>query len=461
MNTVSWGRILAGLADSAALGDSRRMAEGLVALRTAAATAPTRHLDEIAGLAAVHELPWVRLAMLQALTGRWPHRREVSDVVTWLTHDYDDFVAFEAIDTAGRLGVRQALPDLFLLVGDAAARIHGLAGKPVGVGHAVVLRAIVALVGSDSSDDVAATQAVLFPAGPEGGAYEPVAPADAVGCGRHDHTGMAPVPGGPVRGGVPPAFAGRRLMFDWDDPDDIGPCGDFWIDVVPVGNAEYDGFALSAAGQRHEFCHPAEPKGKLHLRNTFLDHRSGPDHPVAGVDWFDAYAYARSLGKRLPAEAEWQRAGQGDDQRAFPWGDTFDPARAHCRPEGASAWDEVVDWRAALTGLLDAAPPATTRPRGIPGSDSPYGVRDLSGNVWEWTASSFSGPALNPVGADRDALDVIYDHRSYAVIKGGTWSSLPEQASVAFRGRDLALDRHFEIGFRCACRCNLVEGADP
>jgi formylglycine-generating enzyme required for sulfatase activity len=56
-------------------------------------------------------------------------------------------------------------------------------------------------------------------------------------------------------------------------------------------------------------------------------------------------------------------------------------------------------------------------------------------------------------GADRDALDVIYDYRSYGVIKGGTWSSLPEQTSVTFRGRDLVLDRHFEIGFRCACRC--------
>ena len=460
MSLDRWTALLAGLVDSAAIGDSRRMAQGLVALRAAAANAPVRHLDEMAGLAAVHELPWVRLAMLQALTARWPHRPEVHAVVTWLTHDYDDFVAFDAIDTAGRLGIHDALPDLFLLVGLAGERIHGVAGKPVGMGHAVALRAIVALVGSESAADVANAQSAVFPEGAEGGVYEPVAPADADACGGHDHRGMVSVPGGAVRGGPPPAFDRERLVFDWDDPPDTGLCRDFRIDVVPVGNADYDRFALSAAAHRHEFCHPAEPKGKLHLRNTFLDRRSGPDHPVAGVDWFDAYAYARSLGKRLPTEAEWQRAGQGDDERAFPWGDVFDPARAHCRPEApAPGWDGVVGWRDALVGMMEAAPPATTRPRGIPGSDSPFGVRDLAGNVWEWTASSFPGPELSPVGADRDALDVIYDHRSYAVIKGGTWSSLPEQASVAFRGRDLALDRHFEIGFRCACRCTRDGGA--
>jgi gamma-glutamyl hercynylcysteine S-oxide synthase len=82
-------------------------------------------------------------------------------------------------------------------------------------------------------------------------------------------------------------------------------------------------------------------------------------------------------------------------------------------------------------------------------------VCDLSGNVWEWPSSSFAGPPFSPSDCNCDALDIIYGQRLYIVIKGDIWSSLPEQISVAFRGRDLALDRHFEIGFRCVFDCPL------
>lgn len=99
-------------------------------------------------------------------------------------------------------------------------------------------------------------------------------------------------------------------MFDWDDPVGIRSCGDFWMDVTPVSNAEYDSFVWSEDARLHTYCHPAEPASKLHIRNTVLDTRSDPDHPVTGVDWFDAYAYARSQGKRLPNETEWQRAAE-------------------------------------------------------------------------------------------------------------------------------------------------------
>jgi formylglycine-generating enzyme required for sulfatase activity len=160
------------------------------------------------------------------------------------------------------------------------------------------------------------------------------------------------------------------------------------------------------------------------------------------------------LGKRLPTETEWQCAAQGPGNGAFPWGDEFDPRRTHCLPDlQGGEWEDILGWRADLLRLADTSPPQTTVPVGINGSESPSGIRDLAGNVWEWTASSFAGPMFSPLAEDRDALDIIYDQRSYVVIKGGTWSALPEQVSSAFRGRDLAYDRHFEIGFRCVCSC--------
>jgi formylglycine-generating enzyme required for sulfatase activity len=432
--------------------DGARLAADVTALRAAIAHAPSADVTELAGVAAMHEIPWVRLAVLQALVARAPQHVEVREVAAWLTHDYEDFVAFEAIDLAGRLGLREVLADLFVIVGRASERMHGVAGKPVGIGHAVVLRAIAALVGSHDAEEIARVEQELFSGGLDEETYPVQPPRDAARAGVHSHRGMVPVAGGRVRGGPPPAFDPHTLMFDWNDPEITGSCEDFWIDVVPVSNVEYDAFARSAAARHHVFCHPAEPKVKLHLRNTLLDSRSEPDHPVTGVDWFDAYAYARAQGKRLPTETEWQRSGEGEDRRAYPWGDVFDPSRTHCRPVPETAgWEGLLAWRADLLRLADGPPATTTRARQIAGSASPWGALDLSGNVWEWTASSFDGPPFSPVGTERDAIDVIYDRCSYAVIKGGTFTSLPEQVSVAFRGRDLALDRHFEIGFRCAC----------
>ncbi|HEV2780513.1 MAG TPA: SUMF1/EgtB/PvdO family nonheme iron enzyme [Actinophytocola sp.] len=435
-------------------GQPHRMRETLARLSAAAGRAPAHEVEELASVAAMHPQPWVRHTLLMVLAGRHPERADTRELVQWLTHDYEDFVAFKAIALAGALRLEDVLRELIVIVGRASRRLHGHAGKPVGIGHAVVLRAITELAGTSSRAGLAALEERLFPGGDEDGEEPPLPPVDAERSGTHTHVGMAPVPGGTVKGGAPPAFSGRELLFDWADPVMIGSCKDFHLDVLPVTNAEYDRFAGGTAATEHTYCHPAEPAGKLHLRNTLLDERSRPDHPVVGVDWFDAYAYARSLGKRLPTEAEWQRAAQGDDERAYPWGDAFDRARTSCHdPSDNGGWQGILDWRADLLALADTAPRHTTRANGMPGNVSPYGVRDLSGNVWEWTASSFGGAPFSPADADADAIDVIYDARSYAVIKGGAWSCLPEQLSVAFRGRDLALDRHFEIGFRCACSC--------
>lgn len=415
-------------------------------------------LDEVTAAGAVHSSPWVRHLILVRLTAQYPTHPLVHQLVAWLIHDYDDFVAFEAINSAAALRLSDVLPDLILIVGSASERLRVRAGKPVGIGHAVVLRAITRILGSDDPERLAATERDLFPDGrlpPPSEDHERGRNRAALTAGgSHGHESMRYVEPGIVRSGVPPAFARRELLFDWDDPDASVVCGGFHMDVTPVTVAEYDEFAGSSAAQEHQCCHAAEPRGKLHLRNTLLDARSGRSHPVTGVDWFDAYAFAAAQEKRLPTEWEWQRGAQGDDQRAFPWGDEFDLVAVHCAPEpdgegGAS----LMDWRRELLRLADLPPSTTTRRVGVLASASPFGILDLAGNAWEWTSSASAGGLARPGPSERDAIDVIYDPRSYAVIKGGAWTSLPEQTSTGFRGKDLLLDRHFEIGFRCVCDC--------
>jgi formylglycine-generating enzyme required for sulfatase activity len=382
-------------------------------------------------------------------------------MITWLTHDPEDFVVFEAVRQVGRLRLRSALPDLFMIVGRASERIQARPGKPVGLGHAIVLDAVASVIGSRDPARLAGIEAELFSGSaelPDTSGTPDVGTATGTDLGDgHDHRGMRYVPAGTVTVTLPRALEQAPLLFDWSDvsaPRRLELRG-FWMDRHQVTAAEYDEFAGAAAAREHRWCHPQEPPDKLHLRNTVFDDRFAPNHPATGVDWFDAHSYAAARGKRLPTEWEWQRAGQGDSGRAFPWGDDFEagPVRWLGSVLGRR-FRSLDDWREALLEIaLDTATPLTVAVD-VPGNESPFGIMGLSGNAWEWTVTNFlSGTAVPPEVNTRDMIDLAYDWRSYVVIRGGAWSSMPELTSVAFRGKDLLTDRHYEIGFRCVCDC--------
>ncbi len=199
----------------------------------------------------------------------------------------------------------------------------------------------------------------------------------------------------------------------------------FSIARVPITNAQY---ALFVQATGH-----APPE---HWRNGRVP-RGKELHPVVNVSWYDAMAYCRWLsevtGKRitLPSEAEWEKAARGADGRIYPWGNTFEAGRCN----------------SGELGLGD------TTPVGIfPAGASPYGVLDLSGNVWEWTRSLWGkdwgkpdfGYPYDPIDG-RENLDASRDVAR--VLRGGSFDDL-SLARAAPRNRLFPNFRHWYHGFR-------------
>jgi gamma-glutamyl hercynylcysteine S-oxide synthase len=223
----------------------------------------------------------------------------------------------------------------------------------------------------------------------------------------------------------------------------------FWIDTFPVTNGEFlrfiddGGYAQprwwSEAGWAYR--QQAGLEAPLFWRrdgDRWVRRRFGvvepppPEQPVAHVSFHEAEAYAAWAGKRLPSEAEWEKAARFDPatgrSRRFPWGDE-DPTPDH-----------------ANLGQRHLSPAAAgAYPRGA----SPLGVHQLVGDVWEWTSSPFTGyPGFAAFPYEEYSL-VFFgdDHR---VLRGGSFGTDPSACRGTFRNWDLPVRRQIFAGFRCA-----------
>ena len=189
----------------------------------------------------------------------------------------------------------------------------------------------------------------------------------------------------------------------------------FYLDVHEVTNAEYYGFCQATGHRLPEFW-------GIDVR------RSGPqfpDHPVVGVSWQDATDYAAWIGKRLPTEAEWEFAARGGlVGRIFPMGDTLSPSDANYAESGIGAPVEVGSYAA-----------------------NGFGLHDMSGNVFEWTADRYSAqyyaasPLASPPGPETGR---------FRVIRGGGWHSGPYCNRTYYRNALPPQWVDFAVGFRCA-----------
>ncbi len=230
--------------------------------------------------------------------------------------------------------------------------------------------------------------------------------------------------------------AGSFWMGDDNGPADEKPrhqvqVAEFFIDRNKVTNAQFARFmnargTQAVGGQR--WYDIDDNDARIHRRTGQWTADAGHENdPVVEASWYGAVAYCQWLGKRLPSEAEWEKAARGTDGRKYPWGgEPPDKSRAHF----AGAWNELKS--------------VGSFPKGA----SPYGVLDMAGNGWEWVSSAY-------VPYPYDAKDGREDLRRDAVrvTRGGGHDSRPEELTTTQRGRYVSRNPrggHHNIGFRCA-----------
>jgi len=198
-----------------------------------------------------------------------------------------------------------------------------------------------------------------------------------------------------------------------------------YIDRTPVTNEQ---FAVFLEATQYKPTDAGAKRFLAHWRNG-KPPRGEDRHPVVYVSWFDARAYATWAGRRLPTEAEWEKAARGTDGRRYPWG------RAEPKPSHAN-FGRSREGTTPVGAYLEGA--------------SPYGILDLAGNVWEWCEDAYDedfyedGPSMNPklVSAPKD--------KSGQVMRGGSF--MYDARALRTYAR-MGFDPHYrfaEGGFRCA-----------
>ncbi len=230
----------------------------------------------------------------------------------------------------------------------------------------------------------------------------------------------------------------------------------FYMDKYEVTNAQYAEF-LNAYGKNsdsagHELLDTDDPDCLIEKVGSIYSLKSGyEDHPVIKVSWYGAAAYAQFYGKRLPTEAQWEKAARGGLMgKKFPWGD-HDPDGTQCNFADKNtnySWSD----KNADDGYERTAPVGSYPANG-------YGLYDMAGNVWEWCADEYDSgyydvsPERNPMGPgivvtfENDDLTNVNTDR---VVRGGSWYNIPGSLRAANRfDYGYPTTTYYSYGFRC------------
>ena len=223
---------------------------------------------------------------------------------------------------------------------------------------------------------------------------------------------------------------------------------EYYIDIYEVTNAQFKAF-IDANPQWGKDKIPSEYHNGSYLKLwNGNDYPSGKaNHPVVYVSWYAAMAYSQWVGKRLPTEAEWEKAARGGAVgKRYVWGDSPDPSKANYINNGNPEY---------------TAPVGSYPPNG-------YGLYDMAGNVWELCLDEYDAkfysrsPAKNPIAGAANLemlLENFMDVRTARVARGGSWTT-PGPAYTADRGNDLPTNTNGWLGFRCAKTLTTQEKAE-
>jgi gamma-glutamyl hercynylcysteine S-oxide synthase len=224
----------------------------------------------------------------------------------------------------------------------------------------------------------------------------------------------------------------------------------FLIDTTPVTNGAYLRFVEDGGYERPELWSPAgweyikeerigapmhwyQPEPHSWWTERFgFDEPLNPGAPVVHVSWYEADAYARWAGKRLPTEAEWEKAASWDPdtgtKRLYPWGDEA-PTPAHAN------LDQLAFGAAEVGAYSEGT--------------SAYGVLGMIGDVWEWTCSDLYAYPGFEAFPYREYSEIFFGP-DYKVMRGGSWATRPGAIRNTFRNWDYPIRRQLFVGFRCA-----------
>ena len=223
-----------------------------------------------------------------------------------------------------------------------------------------------------------------------------------------------------------------------DDESPVHPVflSGYWMGRYPVTVNEYLSF-VGDGGYEEESYWNAGGFGKWKVPGSWEEQVANPTWPVVDVSWYEATAYTAWMTTqkhiyncRLPTEAEWERAARGTTGRKYPWGD--DP------PNETLANFAVSTWEGGHPTPVGA----------YPLGDTPEGISDMAGNVWEWCSDAYDkeyygkSPKKDPKGPALGGA---------CVLRGGSWFSQSGRLRSAFRGVNLPEFRIDDFGFRVVC----------